>query len=208
MFNPFAHPVAAWRDLSTSLIAYGPAGLLCLAALDSAGIPLIGGVDALLIAVSSRSAESAYLAAGFAIVGSLIGSSFLFFLARKGGEAFLKSHVAAGTGKRLHQWFQQYGLITVFVPALSPIPLPTKIPVFCAGALLVRYEYFAFVMILARTVRYFSLAYLAIHYGAQTFTFVKTHAWQLGIAALVAALLAMSILRLFQKREETLGIPQ
>ena len=180
----------------------------CLGILDSAGVPIVGGVDALLIAVSTQTPQHAYLAATFAIAGSLIGSSFLFFLARKGGDVFLHKQITAGPGKRLHFWFQRYGLITVFVPALSPIPLPMKIPVFCAGALQVRYEYFALVLLLARVIRYYGLAYLAVHYGAQTFNYVKAHGWELGAAALAIAIAAMLVLRLLQKREASLGIPQ
>jgi len=202
------NPLAAWHNASATLIAYGPPGLLILSILDSAGIPIVGGVDALLIAVSSQSAEHAYLAAAFALIGSLIGSTILFFLARKGGEAFLHKQISSGPGKRLHFWFQQYGLITVFVPAVSPIPLPMKIPVFCAGALQVRFEYFLLVLAIARAIRYFSYAYIAVHYGSQTILFVKTHGWQLGGAALILAVISMLSLRLLQKREATLGIPQ
>jgi len=202
------NPLAAWHNASATLIAYGPPGLLILSILDSAGIPIVGGVDALLIAVSSQSAEHAYLAAAFALLGSLIGSTVLFFLARKGGDAFLHKQISSGPGKRLHFWFQQYGLITVFVPAISPIPLPMKIPVFCAGALQVRFEYFLLVLAIARAIRYFAYAYLAVHYGSQTILFVKTHGWQLGGAALILALISMLSLRLLQKRETSLGIPQ
>jgi membrane protein YqaA with SNARE-associated domain len=194
--------------MSSALIAYGPPGLLILAVLDSAGIPIVGGVDLLLITLASQSAEHAYLAATLAVFGSLVGSSFLFFLARKGGEAFLHKQIQSGAGKKLHYWFQQYGLVTVFVPAVSPIPLPMKIPVFCAGALQVRYEYFALVLLLARVIRYFGLAYLAMHYGNQTLNYVKAHGWQLGGAALMLALVAMLALRLLQRRETSLGIPQ
>jgi membrane protein YqaA with SNARE-associated domain len=143
-----------------------------------------------------------------AVVGSLIGSSFLYFLARKGGDVFLHRQITTGPGKRLHAWFQRYGLITVFVPALSPIPMPMKIPVFCAGALQVRFEYFLLVVAIARAIRYFGLAYLALHYGERTFGFVKAHGWQLGGIALTVAIAAMLVLRLLQKREASLGIPQ
>ena len=168
----------------------------------------MGGVDALLIAIATQTPDRAYLAATLAVVGSIVGSSVLFFLARKGGDVFLHKQISRGPGKRLHAWFQQYGLITIFVPALSPIPLPMKIPVFCAGALQVRFEYFALVLIVARSIRYFALAYLALNYGDQTFSFVKAHGWQLGGIALAVALIAMLALRLLQKREASLGIPQ
>lgn len=182
--------------------------MLLLAILDSAGVPIVGGVDALLIAIASQGEGNAYLAATFALIGSLIGSTFLFYLARKGGDVFLHKQIASGPGKRLHAFFQQYGLVTVFIPAISPIPMPMKIPVFCAGALQVRYEYFLLVMLSARAIRYFGLAYLAIHYGSQTFAYVRTHLWQIGVGALVLALVATLALRLLQRREASLGIPQ
>lgn len=196
------------REFSRTFLAYGPPGLLLLAVLDSAGVPIIGGVDALLIALSTQSPDHAYLAATFAVVGSLLGSSFLFFLARKGGDVFLHKQISTGPGKRLHLFFQRYGLITIFLPALSPIPLPMKIPVFCAGALQVRFEYFVLVLLIARAIRYYGLAYLATHYGEQTITYVKTHGWQLGAAALTIAIVAMIAIRLLQKREASLGIQQ
>jgi membrane protein YqaA with SNARE-associated domain len=179
-----------------------------LAVLDSAGIPVVGGVDALLIAVATNKPKEAYLAALLAVVGSLAGSLVLFFIARKGGEVLLMRHVASKTGARMHLWVQRWGLATVFVPAISPIPLPMKIPVFCAGALQVRLLYFVIVVVAARTFRYFSIAYLGVHYGAQTLQFVKTHGWQAALGALLLAALLTFGLRLFQKEEVALGVPE
>jgi membrane protein YqaA with SNARE-associated domain len=117
---------------------WGPPGLLLLAVLDSAGIPIVGGVDVLLVAIATNEPENAYLAALAAVAGSLGGSLILFFIARKGGDVLLMRHVTSRTGARLHAWFERYGLVTVFIPAMSPLPLPMKIPVFCAGALQTR----------------------------------------------------------------------
>ncbi len=64
-----------------------------LAILDSAGLPVVGGVDALLIAVSVNQPHLAYIAAIWAILGSLAGSLILFGIARKGGEVLLAKHI-------------------------------------------------------------------------------------------------------------------
>jgi membrane protein YqaA with SNARE-associated domain len=189
-------------------MGWGPFGLLFLAVLDSAGIPVVGGVDALLIAVATTKPEQAYWSAALAIVGSLAGSLILFFIARKGGEVLLMRHVTSKTGARLHLWFQRWGLATVFVPALSPIPLPMKIPVFCAGALQVRLVYFVTVVVAARTLRYFGLAFLGKHFGLQTFQYLKTHGWRVAAGALVLAALLTIGLRLFQKHEVRIGKPE
>jgi membrane protein YqaA with SNARE-associated domain len=167
-----------------------------LAIADSAGVPIVGGVDALLIAVSIRNPAQAYLSALCAVLGSMIGSSVLFAIARKGGEVFLAKHISRGTGKRLHGWFERYGLVTVFIPAVSFIPLPMKIPVFCAGALEVRWSSFLSVLLAARVIRYFALAYLAQRYGLGTLQYLKTHALAVGLIALALAAATLILLRL------------
>ena len=114
------------------------------------GIPLVGGVDLLLITCASINHAQAYPAAICAILGSVGGSAVLFGLARKGGEALLLKHTSKGQGARLRRWFESYGLLTVFIPAISPIPMPMKIPVFCSGALGVRWSFFMAVVVGAR----------------------------------------------------------
>jgi membrane protein DedA with SNARE-associated domain len=83
-----------------------------------------------------------------------------------------------------------------------------KIPVFCAGALQVRLAYFVAVVLSARMIRYFGLAYLAQHYGQQTFQYLKTHGWQVAEGALLLAALITLALRLVQKHEVALGKPE
>jgi membrane protein YqaA with SNARE-associated domain len=156
-------------------------------------------VDLLLITVSATTPKYAYLAAAYAIAGSLAGSLILFSIARKGGEAFLSKQLSTRRGKRLHGWFEQYGLVTVFVPALSPIPLPMKIPVFCAGALEVHWSYFAGVVLTARTLRYFALAFLGMRYGTATFLYLQKHMLEMGIIALILAGVSVLVLRLVRR---------
>jgi membrane protein YqaA with SNARE-associated domain len=169
-----------------------------LAILDSTGLPIVGGVDALLIAVSVSQPHRAFWAALWAILGSLCGSLILFGIARKGGEVLLSKYIASRAGARLHRWFERYGLITVFIPALSPIPLPLKVPVFCAGALEVRWSYFIFVVAAARTIRYIALAYLALHYGHSTFQFLRSHFTAVACIGLGLAIVAIALLRAAQ----------
>ncbi len=191
------------------MIGWGPLGLLFLAILDSAGLPIVGGVDALLIAVATQKPGEAYIAALLAVIGSLPGSLVLFFIAHKGGEVLLMRHVTSKTGATLHLWFQRWGLATVFIPAVVPfIPLPMKVPVFCAGALQVRLLYFITVIVSARTIRYFGLAYLGAHYGTETLQFVKAHVWQVVTFALLLAVIFTIAMRLFQKHEVEIGVPE
>lgn len=175
-------------------MSWGPPGLLFLSCLDSVGVPIVGGVDALLIAVSTVSPAQAYLAALFAVIGSLIGSMVLYLIARKGGEVLLAGHTSDKRGRKLRHWFEQYGLVTVFLPAISPVPLPMKIPVFCAGALKVRIVSFIAAVAAARVIRYFALAYLSQRYGRYTVPFLEHH-W-LPIVLVVLALCALAVVML------------
>ncbi len=180
--------------------------MLLLATLDSAGIPVVGGVDALLITVAARSPSEAYTGALCAVLGSLAGNLILFGIARKGGEILLQRHISSRRGARLHGWFQRYGLVTVFLPALSPVPMPMKVPVFCAGALQVRWSYFIGVVLAARMMRYLALAYIGMHYGHRTFVFLLSHGRLVALIVAVLALLSFLIVRFIDRRERS-GAP-
>lgn len=176
------------------LEAWGLAGVLALAALDSAGAPLPAGVDALLVALAAVSPHQAYPGALLATAGSLAGNLVLFLTARRGGQAWLSRKTAGGRGRRLRDWFLRYGLITVFVPAVVPIvPLPLKVFVISAGALGVGTRPFILTVLAGRLPRYLGMAYLGAQLGTDSTVWLESHAWHLAGAAaiLVAALVAL-----------------
>ena len=204
MPQPSPH-VTSWTGLFAKLLSWGPFGLFFFAVLDSAGLPVIGGVDFLLVAIAVNQPHQAYLAAACAIGGSLLGSSVLFSIARKGGEVLLARYTTSRRGARLRSWFERYGLVTVFIPALSPLPLPMKIPVFCAGALEVRWPFFVGVVLAARAIRYFALAFLGLRYGQMTFSLLRMHLWLVVSLALGLAVVALLVLRIIKGPERTAG---
>lgn len=157
-------------------------------------------MDALTITVAIREPQLAYLGALCAVFGSVIGNAILFGIARKGGETFLAKHISKGTGKRLHAWFQRYGLVTVFIPAVSFIPMPVKVPVFCSGALGVRLGAFLATVAAARAIRYFTLAYLGRRFGASTLFWLKQHSVGAAVITLVLAVAVFFVLRMSQQR--------
>jgi membrane protein YqaA with SNARE-associated domain len=183
------------KALANTLYAWGPAGLFQLALMDSAGVPIPGVIDALLVFLASRNPSLAFVYAGLAVAGSFLGCMFLYFLARKGGEAFLDKHTASGRGAMLRGWFQRYGLVTVYIPAISVIPMPMKIPVFCAGALGVRPVVFASVILAARLPRYLALAWLGSKMGEGTLGWIREHTWQIAAALAVLAAIGFLVVR-------------
>jgi len=172
------------KSISQILLAWGLPGTLLIGIIDGAGLPNPSGPDIALILYASQRPGNAFLAAALAVIGSLIGSAILFLLARKGGEIFLERHTVSARGKRWRRWFQHYGLITVFIPGLIPIPMPLKIAVVCAGALGIPMRSFLIVLAAARIPRYFAIAYLGKKLGEESFAYLKHHSWDFALIAL------------------------
>ena len=188
------------------LVGIGPLGVFLVALIDGIGVPIPGGVDLLLALLSAKKPELAGVFASLTVIGSLIGGMALFYIARKGGEAYLVKYTADGRGQTLKRWFLEYGLITVFIPALLIIPLPLKIPEVCAGALGVRPVPFFLTLLAARIPRYFGMAYLGAQLGEEGFRpWIKAHAWQMGAfaVALFAALYLMILITRARKPART-----
>lgn len=183
------------KSLVLAIQSWGPFGAFALAALDSAGVPIPGGVVALLVANASLNPAFAYLGAACAVVGSLLGSMVLFHLARKGGEAYLHRHTLSPRAQVFRTWFQHHGLATVFVPALIPFPMPLKVFVVSAGALGVRPLHFALVILAARIPNYFAMAWLGTRLGSGALPWLKAHTLEftlVGVTLLAALLFLLS----------------
>jgi membrane protein YqaA with SNARE-associated domain len=173
------------RHLRDVMVSWGPLGVFLLSVVESAGIPNPGGTDALLLVLAIARPEQAMLCAILAAVGSLIGSMFFYEITRKGGEAFLAKYTSSPTGHKFRDWYNRYGMISVFIPALVPIPvLPFKVFAACAGVMRVpRVRYFA-VLAAARFPRYLALAYLGQQLGENSAVWLRAHLWYLaGVAA-------------------------
>jgi len=184
---------ARLKTLFHTLTSWGPVGLFLLAIVDSGGLPLPGGIDALVVLLAVANPGTAYWSALMAVLGSLIGNYILYAIARKGGRAYLDAHATSRRALKVREWFRRYGLLTVFIPTLLPIPLPMKPFVLSAGALGVRPAAFIGVVTIGRLLRYVGLAYLGAQLGVHSMTYLKDHAWHLTgfAAALFAALYLM-----------------
>jgi membrane protein DedA with SNARE-associated domain len=172
------------------LISWGPLGVGLFALVESLGVPNPGGTDLVLVLMTAARPGQAPLCALLAIIGSLAGTAVFFEVMRRGGEALLARRTGPRRAK-LSEWFHRYGLATVFVTALVPIPgLPFKFFVACAGALGVSRLRFLLTLAAARIPRYIALAYLGAILGDMGWPWLKSHTWHLvaGAVALVAVL--------------------
>ena len=185
------------------LVTFGPWGVLLLAILDSAGVPMPAAMDLLLITVSIEAPERAYFTALMAVLGSVGGNVALFLMARHGVSRFVKTADPAKPQK-FREWFRRYGLVTVFIPALLLVPpLPLKVFVVSAGVLRTPLADFLGVIVVARVLRYFGEAYLAIRLGHSTQAYLSRNAWTLIGIALVLAVVLIAVVRLNEQRRRT-----
>jgi membrane protein YqaA with SNARE-associated domain len=178
------------KEFARWATALGPWGIFLVALSDSALIPMPQGVDALLIAQSVAAPSSAYLAAALAVLGSLLGSLILYWLARRGGRIMLEKKASQSGIEKMRRQVEEYGAMVLFLPTAIPLPLPMKLFVIAAGVFQMRLLPFCLVLVAARSIRYFGEAYVAVRYGEQATVFLKENALLgLGIAAILVALL-------------------
>jgi membrane protein DedA with SNARE-associated domain len=180
----------------SALLSWGPWGAFVLSIIDSAGLPVPEATDFLLLLIAAQSARAGYISAALAVAGSVIGSLFLFYVGREGGHAYLEKRTKEGWPKRFRQWFHHYGGLAVFIPVLIPAPLPMKIFVLSAGALGMRPAHFTAIVLVARTLRYFGLAYLGSLLGHSPARYLRSHSWQLAAIAIGVFLVLYAAVRM------------
>lgn len=165
------------EKFKTLLLGWGPPGIFLICLIDGAGLPNPSGPDLLLLLYATADPARAYLGAALGVAGSVAGNLILYLIARKGGEMYLARHTEGEKGRKFREWFSHYGLVTVFVPALVPIPMPLKIFVICAGALRVNLVQFLATLGVARAVRYVSMAWLGRTLGEHSQQWLSAHRW-------------------------------
>ena len=189
------------HKITLALVAFGPLGIFLIGVIDSLGVPLPAATDYWLLTVAVDAPQRAYFTALMAVIGSSIGSIELFLAARHGRKLFSKGEPTSIRGQKFQQWFNRYGLLTVFVPAVTPIlPLPLKVFVVSAGALRTRTSRFLVVLLAARMLRFFGEAYLGVQLGKDVQPFLRRNVWPLGGAVLAMALGLYWLMRLSERR--------
>lgn len=175
----------------------GGLAMFVIALLDSSFLSFPQVNDILIIVLSTKNPSRMPYYAGLTTLGSLIGCFMLYFVARRGGEAFIRKRIKGKRVDRLIGLYQKYGLLAVVVPSLLPPPVPFKVFVLMAGAAAVSPLKFGIAIVIGRGIRYFGQGYLAVLYGEQAAEFMKKYGAQIGVGlALVAVVIAIVVIRL------------
>ena len=158
---------------AVALVLGGP-GLFAVAFLDSSFISLPQINDVLVVLmVTQHKARMPYYAL-MATLGSIAGCYVIYYLAEKGGEAFLQKRLSSGRIERALHLYKRHGLLALMVPALLPPPAPFKLFVLAAGLAEVRPLAFVSAIAVARGIRYLALGVLAIYYGDAALELMRT----------------------------------
>jgi membrane protein YqaA with SNARE-associated domain len=177
--------------LYTAAIALGGTGLFVVALLDSSFVSLPQINDLLVVLMVMRNKARMPYYAAMATLGSIAGCYVIYYLAEKGGEAFLRKRLAPARVDRALALYRKHGLLALMVPAILPPPAPFKLFVLAAGVANVRPVPFVLAIAVARGVRYFALGLLAINYGEAAVELMRTQGrvvalWVAGLLVLAA----------------------
>lgn len=181
--------VRSW--LKASLPAMGGLGLLAASFVDSSFVPLPLVTDLLLIDLSSRHPMRMPYYAGMAAIGSLAGCLWIYYLARRGGQAYYQKTQGHPPGK-IRRLIEKYPMACVVLPAVAPFPVPFKPFVVAQGVFQVPPATFIVGTLVGRGTLFFVEGFLGARYGSAAWQFLVNQKWAsagIVIAIILAALL-------------------
>ena len=182
-------------------VTWGGPGLLLIGFLDSSFLSLPEVNDLLVVFMVTRHKHLLLYYSLMATIGSVMGCLALYYVARKGGEAFLRKRFNPKHVEKGLRLYQKYGVLVVIVPALLPPPAPFKIFVLLAGVAAMPVWQFVGAIFTARFIRYFGEGLLAVFYGDQAGAFIKAHTKEAGFILAGLALLGGIGWILWQRRK-------
>ena len=156
------------HDLVLLLLALGLPGLFLIALADSAGLPTAGVPDMvlLLLVVHAQSAPELAQLVPTCVLGSALGCLAMYYFGRRGGLRVLE-RFAPKRRALIEEKIERYGLWAILMAVIGPPPYPTKLFVLSAGVFKMGPGSFLSAILLGRFLRYGSVAYLALHFGAR-----------------------------------------
>jgi membrane protein YqaA with SNARE-associated domain len=183
-------------------VTLGGPGLFLIGFLDSSFLSFPEVIDLLVILMVAQHKERLLYYSLMATLGSLAGCLALYYVARRGGEAFIRKRFNARHVEVGLKLFRKYGLLAVIVPALLPPPAPFKIFILLAGVAAIPVWQFTAAVFIARFVRYGGEGLLAVFYGERAAAFLEAHAKEAGLWLSGIALVLGAAWILFSRRRQ------
>ena len=102
-----------------------------------------------------------------AAAGSACGSSIIYVIGKKGGEALLHSRMSHDRVERMRIRFEDREFVTLMVASVLPPPTPFKLFLISAAVFQMRIDRFLLSIFIGRAIRFTILALLTIKFGPQ-----------------------------------------
>jgi membrane protein YqaA with SNARE-associated domain len=187
-------------------------GLGGLALLDSALIPIPGGLDGMLIPYVQANPKLFLLYCLMGAAAAAIGSLVPFYIGRAGGELFLLKRINRERYEKLRDRFERQEFFAILVPSLGPPPTPLKVFQFAAGVFEMKPLPFMLATFLGKFVQFLIWSLLVIWFGP-TIVHSFKHAmhqhmnliWS--VAGLLLLLLAIYVTRKIFARRRGVQLP-
>jgi membrane protein YqaA with SNARE-associated domain len=193
----------AW--IESTALALGAPGLFIVAFLDSSFLSLPEINDILLVWMVTRHKERMVAYAAAATLGSLVGCLTLYYVGRKGGEAFIRRRFSEQTIERSLGTFRRYGVMAVLIPSLLPPPAPFKIFVLLSGVSGIGAGKFTAAIAIGRGIRYFGEGLLAVWYGDEALAFIRTHGRTVSVTIVAVLAVGLAVYVWQQRRAKRLS---
>jgi membrane protein YqaA with SNARE-associated domain len=186
--------------IQNAAVAMGGPGLFLIAYLDSSFLSFPEVNDIMIVGMVMRHPQRLVYYVLMSTIGSVLGCLSIYYVARKGGEAFMRKRFKEHHVDRAMVLIQRYGLLAIVVPALLPPPAPFKIFVLLAGVAAIPVWQFVTAIFIARIIRYGGEGLLAVWYGERAIGFLQDHAKEIGLGLAAAALVLGGLWIAWQRR--------
>ncbi len=163
------HPIAWLHKVSAVLLfvlkPLGVWGVGALALLDSALIPIPGGLDGVLTFYVEANKRYFLLYCLMGAAASAVGSLVPFYIGRAGGELFLLKRINRERYERLRDRFERQEFLAILIPSMGPPPTPLKVIQFAAGVFEMKPLPFVLATFAGKLVQFLVWSLLLIWFG-------------------------------------------
>jgi membrane protein YqaA with SNARE-associated domain len=186
------------EGLKSKLLALGIPGLFLISFLDSAGVPLPGGVDLVIMLLSWKRPTLFWVVALVAALGSAAGCLVLYRIARTGGDAMM-ARFPESRREWVKEKVRRNDVLAVLIAMLGPPPFPTKLFILVAGVVRMDWRRFLAAVFAGRLLRFLGEAYLAVRLGDRAAETLKEYYPEIA-AALALMVVMVLVLRRFRRQ--------
>jgi len=180
--------------------AYGLLGLFILAFAESSFFPV--PPDILLIAFALAEPSNAFVIAGIATIGSVLGGLFGYWLGHKFGEPLLLRFAKKEQVEHIQKLYDDLGPWAVFAAGFSPIPY--KIFTIFSGIMGLDIKKFIIASTVSRGLRFFGVATVIFLFGEEIKSLLDQY-FELITIVVAIPVVVFVLLKFYKHRMETHG---